>query len=139
MKKTISSFIYISVISSVFYFIIGWLVFSLILGPYTETNTTQISGFKKTTGFNMLFMYLSCLSYAGLIHFLLINSTIQTFGKAILFSSFIGVLIACMTDFYWHASSNFYLNNLVILLDVVGSALTVGLLGGVTYWLMNKK
>jgi hypothetical protein len=50
----------------------------------------------------------------------------------------IGILIAIMTDSYWYASSYFYSNLIVILLDIVGAGISVGILG-LTISLVNKK
>jgi hypothetical protein len=61
-------------------------------------------------------------------------------------SAIIGVLIACMTDFYWYATSNFYHSFWVVLADIGGAAISVGVLGLSTqvarknglFWLSTK-
>ena len=138
MKKSTLAFLISSLLGSFFYMIIGWLVFDRLLGSYTESQTTQILGFKKTTDFSFLFLYLSCLAYSVLINFILSNSKITSLASAFLFSSAIGFLVACMTDFYWYASSNFYTNFSVVCLDILAAAITVGCLGGFNFLLINQ-
>ena len=138
MKKPIQTFLISSVLGSFFYLIIGWLIFDFILGPYTEAHTTQILGFKKSTDFSFLFLYLSCLAYSALINFILINISIDSFGKTIFFSSALGVMVACMTDFFWYASSHYYTDFTIVFLDIAGAAIALGGLGGFTFLLKRK-
>ncbi len=138
MIKLIQAFLISSILGSFFYLIIGWLLFDCILGSYTDAHTTKILGFKKLADFSFLFLYLSCLSYSSLISFILLNATIASFGKAILFTSSIGFLVACMTDFFWYASSHFYTNFTVICLDIASAAIAVGALGGFTFLVVSK-
>lgn len=138
MKKNTASLLIVCLISSVFYLIVGWLVFDILLGNYTESHTTELQGFKKSNDFSVLFLYLSCFSYAILINFFLFKSTIRSYVSAFIYSSVFGILIACMTDFYWYASTNFYDNFTVVILDVVGAAISVGFLGLFSFFLQQK-
>ena len=132
-------FLIVSFLGSFFYLGIGWLVFDVLLGNFSNEHTTQLAGFKKTTDFSLVFLYLSCLAYAVLISYitsLTINS--KTTFQAFLQSALIGLLIACMTDFYWYASSYFYSDLSAVIVDCAGAALTVGLLGLFSHILLKK-
>jgi len=139
LKKSIPNLLLSCLLGSVFYLILGWLIFDVVLGAYTEENTTQLEGFKKTANFSFLFLYLSCLAYSLLINFIFYHTTINSLVKAISFSAIVGVLVACMTDFFWYASSTFYSNFTVVCLDLAGAALSVGALGGLSFLLLRKK
>ncbi len=139
MTSSIPTLLLSCLIGSVFYLILGWIIFDVVLGAYTEENTTQLKGFKKTADFNFLFLYLSCLAYSFLINFILFHTTINSLVKAISFSAIVGVLVACMTDFFWYASSTFYSNFNVVCLDLAGAAVSVGALGGLSFLLLRKK
>ncbi len=119
------------------YFAFGWFVFDFILGPFTEHNTTQIIGFKKSAD-QICYpaLILSCAAYAVLISYILcglmqVNSIIK--GASI--AAIIGVLIAVMTDSYWYSSSHFYNNIYVVLADIIGAGISVGFLGAVVVWI----
>lgn len=132
-------FLIVSFLGSLFYFGIGWLVFDVLLGNFSNEHTTQLKGFKKTTDFSLAFLYISCLAYAVLISYitsLTINS--KTTFQAFLQSALIGLLIACMTDFYWYASSYFYSDLSAVIVDCAGAALTVGLLGLFSHIMLKK-
>lgn len=127
-----------SLLGSIVYWQLGYLIFDVMLGSYTEAHTTHITGFKKTNHFSLAWLYASCLAYSFLLTFFLQRSRPNTSLKAILYSSIVGVLIACMTDFYWLASSNFYSNLTVVFLDIMGAAWSVGLTGWFLYLLLQK-
>lgn len=124
-------------VGTIAYLAFGWFVFDFVLGPFTEHNTTQISGFKKSADqVNILALVISCAAYAVLISYILCsllreNSIIK--GAAI--AAAIGVLVAIMTDSYWYSSSNFYNNLYVVLADIVGAGISVGFLGAVVVWI----
>ena len=136
MKNKTLSFLLSCFAGSVFYLGFGWMVFDLILGDYTESHTVQLIGFKKNIDFT--FLYLSCLSYSVLITFYLLKAKITSPKKAFLSTAVIGFLIACMTDLYWYASSYYYSNLLVVILDVCGAAISVGALGALNYLTLRK-
>jgi hypothetical protein len=64
MNNSILKLTFATLIGSFFYLIVGFLVFDLAFGSYTEAHTTQIIGFKKTEDFSFLFLFLSCLAYS---------------------------------------------------------------------------
>ena len=127
IKKIVIS----TLIGTLVYLIVGWFIFDFILGNYTELNTTQINGFKKLeVEYNWLI--LSCLAYALLLSVFIVHFlNIKELKKGALIGVIIGVLIAIMTDSYWYASSHFYSNLIVIILDIVGAGISVGIIHGI--------
>ena len=140
MGNRIKKIIIISLLGSIIYLIFGWLVFDLLLGEYTNTHTTNIEGFKKSEEeYSMFFLYISCLAYSILISYILVFLTkTQSLLQGFLRASAIGVLVAVMTDTYWFGSSHFYNDILVMMVDILAAAITVGLLGISIVWLNMK-
>lgn len=120
-----------TIVGTIFYFLFGWVVFDFLIGNYTNLHTTQIAGFKKTdVEFSLLLLIVSCAAYAALISFILVyllNS--KSPSKAFFISATIGILVAIMTDSYWYATSHFYSNAMVVLLDILAAGVTVGFMG----------
>lgn len=129
-----------TLVGSTIYFVLGWFVFEFILGNYTNQNTTQLIGFKKTEEQSSLtLLIVSCSAYALLLSFILIYLLdIKKLTKAFLIGSIVGVLVAVMTDTYWLATSNFYSNFMVVFLDIIGAGISVGFMGSVIAF-VNKK
>lgn len=138
MKSKFFNLLLSSLLGSIIYLFIGWVIFDVILGPFTEANTTHLKEFKKTSDFSFLHLYLSCLFYALLINFIFLHSTINRFRNAIAFSAICGILLALMTDLYWYASSNFYTDPMVIVLDAIGAGISVGFLGAFTFYFQKN-
>lgn len=130
MKSKLYRTFSLSLIGTISYFLVGWLVFDLLIGNYTDANTIQVSGFKKSEeDFSMLFLIISCGAYATLMSILFVYwLDIKSLTKSYTFGAIVGILIAIMTDMYWYASSNFYSNGMVVLLDVMAAGFTVGFL-----------
>jgi hypothetical protein len=129
-----------TVIGTIAYYLFGWLVFDFILGNYTNLNTTQLTGFKKTEEqFSMLLLIVSCTAYACLLSFILVYLlNVKQLIKAFMIGSTVGILVAIMTDSYWFATSHFYSNYTVMFLDILAAGISVGVLGLVIA-LTNKK
>jgi hypothetical protein len=129
-----------TVIGTIAYYLFGLLVFDFILGNYTNLNTTQLAGFKKTEEqFSMLLLIVSCTAYACLLSFILVYLlNIKQLIKAFMIGSTVGILVAIMTDSYWFATSHFYSNYTVMFLDILAAGISVGVLGLVIA-LTNKK
>jgi hypothetical protein len=130
----------VTILGWLFYLSFGWLVFDALLGTYTDKNTTQLIGFKKTPEeFSFPLLALSCLAYAALMVFILLYLTRTTsWVKGCTTGAITGLLVAVMANCYWLASSNFYNNVWVAVADAGAAGLTVGALGGVVVWLGNK-
>ena len=127
----VKKIIILILIGTIAYFAFGWFIFDYILGAYTDANTTQIPGFKKTAEqFSMPCLMLSCGAYSALMVFVLVYLTHTTnIIKGTTTGAVIGVLVAVMADSYWLASSNFYNNVYVAAADVAAAAISVGFLG----------
>jgi len=127
MKK----FILLTIIGTVTYFLVGWLIFDLALGAYTDVNTTHLAGFKRSPEeFSWLFLVISCTAYAALMVYILSHLTrITDPVKGMMTGAVVGILVAVMANTYWLASSHFYDNVAVAFVDVAGAAVAVGILG----------
>lgn len=136
----IKKLIVTTLVGTFVYFVFGWFVFEFVLGNYTSLNTTQLEGFKKSPEqSSLLFLIVSCAAYALLMSYILVNHlNIKSLVKAFFIGSTVGVLVAIMADTYWYATTNFYSNFMVVLLDIIGAAVSVGTMSLVIAF-VNKK
>ena len=130
-----------SLLGTVVYFALGWLVFEFLLGNYMENNTTQVPGFKKTSEeFSLFMMILSCASYSVLLSVILgWWGNISKFEHGFVTGSITGILIAIMADSYWYSTSHFFNSIYPLLVDVVAAGVTVGLTGGVIAMILGHR
>ncbi len=127
-------------VGTIAYSALGWFIFDYLIGAYTDMNTTQIPGFKKTADqFNTSYLILSCAAYSALMVFVLVYLTNTTNAiRGTITGAIVGVLVAVMANSYWLASSNFYNNVYVALVDVAAAAISVGFLGFIITVVGNK-
>lgn len=137
---TPKKFLILAAVGTVVYLAFGWVVFDLILGAYTDHNTTHLPGFKKTEQeFSMAYLVLSCAAYSVLLTYVVaVLANARSAMRGLTIGATTGVLIAIMADSYWLASSNFYTTPLVAVADVLGAAVSVGVLGWVIALLHNR-
>lgn len=130
-----------TLVGTVSYFLIGWLVFEGLLGKYMSANTTQIEGFKKSPEeSSMALLVVSCAAYALLLAIIMGRwAQVHSFKEGAILGSIVGILIAVMTDTYWFSTSNFYHGAAPVLADVAAAGLTVGVMGGVIGWVLGYK
>lgn len=118
-------------IGTIVYLLIGWFIFDFVLGEFSEKNTTQLEGFKKSAEeFSFTWLVVSCVAYAALLSLILIYlADIKSVVKGGVIAAIVGGLIAVMTDSYWYGSSNFYTSIYALVADVIGAIISVGLTG----------
>ncbi len=128
-----------TLIGTVGYFLVGWLVFEGLLGRFMTTHTTHLPGFRKEGAeASILPLVLSCMAYALLLALVFGHwARITTFKEGLLLGALIGTLVACMTDLYWYSNSHFFNSLLPVAVDVLAAALTVGLMGGLIGWFLG--
>ncbi len=121
------------------YFIIGWIVFELILGKFMAKNMTTAVGFMKSDEeSSLLWIFVSCLAYSLLITLLLSQWIGQTtLIDGLLIGATIGGLISVMTSTYWWGSSHLFSNFKPIVADVFAAVITVGFMGVVISFTLN--
>lgn len=123
-----------AVVGTVVYFLFGWLVFEVLLGPFMKARTTSIDGFLKSPEeSSMLMLLVSCASYALLLAILMSKDylDIRNFPGGVDIGATVGILVAIMTNSYWFATTHFFNNLAPVLADVAAAGLTVGVMGGV--------
>lgn len=141
----ITKLITATLVGTIIYLIVGWIVFEYLLGSYTNANTTQIVGFKKNEQeSSMLMLILSCTAYALLLSSLMLYWINTSFNlkEGFKLGAVVGILVATMTNTYWYGTSHFYNNVTPMILDIIAASITVGIMGGaialVLSYLKNK-
>ena len=126
---------------SVVQFLLGWLIYGLLLANFMNSNTTHYEGLMKdmNTGSFMILIFLS-----GLVMSFLITYIFQRWAK---FDKFfvglnagflIGFLTALSYDLYFLASMNMFSISATIV-DVIANTVVVGIVGAVIAWVLGFK
>ena len=120
-----------TLITAVVNFLLGWLVFGLLLMDFYTANTTHYDGLMKEMP-NLLFIFLSGLLYAFLLAFIFDRwAGIRNFRKGFTAGLLLGFLIMTGFDLYFLAGMNLF-NARVVIVDIIVNTIFGGILGGVT-------
>ena len=121
------------------YLLVGWVVFEKLLGRYMAATTTDIAGFKKAEAdSSALMLVVSCFAYAVLLTVVFEYwAQVRTTRDGLVLGSFIGLVVAVMTNTYWYSTSHFFKSLAPVFVDVVAAGLTVGVMGGLIGWVLG--
>ncbi len=129
-----------ALITAIVNFLLGWLVFGVILMDFYKSNTVQYDGLMKEMP-NLLFIFLSGLLYAFLFAFIFEKwARIRTFGRGFTAGLLLGFLIMTGFNLYFLAGMNLF-NLKLVITDILVNTIFSGILGGVTGFILgfNKK
>jgi hypothetical protein len=127
-----------SLAGAVFSFLLGWLVYGILLAGFYESQTTHYDGFWSTTP-NMVGIFLS--GWAMSLLFAVVFSkwaNISTFVPGLTAAAIITFLFGVSIDLYFWSTMNLFTPTLLAVDVFVGAAFN-GLVGGVVALVLGLK
>lgn len=126
---------------SVVQFLLGWLIYGLLLANFMNSHTTHYEGLMKdmNTGSFMILIFISGLVMSFLISF--IFQRWAKFGKffmGLTAGMLLGFCLALSYDLYFLASMNIFSAGTMIV-DVIANTVVVGIVGAVIAWVLGFK
>lgn len=127
---------------SVAQFLLGWLIYGLLLMNFMDSQMNHFPGLMKDMN-SASFMILIFIS--GLVMAFLLAYIFQRWGKFDTFLSgltsgmLIGFFLALSYDLYFLASMNMYKSFGVVVVDVIANTVVVGIVGAVIAWVLGFK
>lgn len=112
-------------------FLVGWVVYGMLLMDYMKANTVQYAGLMKEPP-NLVIMFISgffwALTYAYIFHRW---AGIKDFKSGMMAGMVISILYGLAIDLQFLAMMNLYVGYTVILVDVAASTVMGSIMGGV--------
>jgi uncharacterized membrane protein len=126
---------------SVVQFLLGWLIYGLLLANFMNSHTTHYEGLTKdmNTGSFMILIFMS-----GLVMSFLITFIFQRWAKfeklltGLTGGMLLGFFLALSYDLYFLASMNMFSVSAMIV-DVIANTIVVGIVGAVIAWVLGFK
>lgn len=130
--------------AGVFSFLLGWVVWDMmgLMDYYSGNMTAEYNAlFKKPENMNMLGMVISNLAMGLLVAWALWKMGVTTWMGGFMAAAILGGLITLSYDMFFYSMMNAYNNKMIVIIDVVISAVTTGLAGAVAGFVlgMGKK
>ena len=137
----IKKLIYATLVGSVVQFLLGWLIYGLLLAKFMDSQMTHYEGLMKemNTGSFMILVFISGLVLSFLIAFIFQRwGKFETFTKGLTAGMFLGFFMALGYDLFSIASMNLMTISAFIV-DVISNTVVVGILGAIIAWVLGFK
>jgi hypothetical protein len=125
------------IVTGVVVFILGFVIFMLLLGSYYDQNTMHYPGFAKASA-DYLFLAVSCLAYGLLLAYIFALGNITDAKKGFMAALIIGLLVQINFDTYIYAQFNLWGRKLIAI-DVVVNGIVSGIVGAFLGWWNGRK
>ncbi|MBK6542534.1 MAG: hypothetical protein IPG10_14870 [Flavobacteriales bacterium] len=113
-------------------FLLGWVVFGMLLMGYYESNMNPIEGmWREEADMNMVAMLLANLGWGTIVGWSLWRMGVNTAMGGAVPGAILGGLITFSMDMYFLAMSNMYANTTIIVVDVLVNVCMSAVLGAV--------
>ena len=128
--------IYATLAGGVLSFLLGWLVFGLVLMNFYTNNSIHYEGLMKTEP-TLILIFLSCLVMSFFMAFVFNSwAGFKSFGKGLYGGFIIGIFIGLSYDLSFLAMMNLY-SVKVMVVDVLANGVTNAIIGGVIAWILG--
>ena len=137
MKKLVIA----AIAGSVVQFLLGWLVYGLLLANFMDSQTTHYDGLIKDmdTGSFMILVYLAGLAMSFLLAFIFQRwAKFESILKGLTGGMILGFFIALSYDLNSFSMMNLISVNAMIV-DVIAYTVIIGIVGAIIAWILGYK
>lgn len=125
-----------AIAGGVLYFLLGWIVYGILLMDFYAENTIVYAGLMKEMP-NLILMFLSNLFMAFLITWIFQKwANIRTVSHGFSAGFLIGLLYSLSIDLMFYSTMNLY-NETVLIVDIIVNAVLIALVGACIGWILG--
>lgn len=117
-------------VAGVAFFILGWVIYGIVLGSYMQENTNQCAT-KPMEEWAMWALILSNFVWGFMIAMVLNWSNTRGFGQGMQRSFMLALLIMLAFDLGFYAMSTMFNNMKAMFVDVAATTIIVSIVGGI--------
>lgn len=133
MKKIIAG----GLAGGVTFFLLGWLVYGILLMDFMSANSRQSPAFRTQEDMIMWAMILGNLAYGFLLAYVINRGGDGTVMQGATTGAITGALITTGVDLMLHAQLDIW-GKKVIAVDILASIVVTGIVGAVIAWVSSK-
>ena len=136
----IKKLIYATLVGTVVSFLLGWLIYGVVLDSFMKSQTTEYTGLmREMDGTFIILILLSNLMMSFFIAFIFQRwAKFETFFMGLTAGMMIGFFFAVSYDLYMLAAMNLFKAGGAIV-DIIASTILTGIIGGVIAWVLGFK
>lgn len=123
--------------AAILFFLLGWLVYGILLMDFMTANTTQYEGLNKGEDMNLFLLFLANLSMGFILAIIFGTwARITTFSKGFIAGLILFFLLALNMDLSFYAMMNLFTLQWMVV-DIIVFTIMGGLIGGVVGWILG--
>lgn len=127
-----------TVVGAVISFLVGWLVFGVVLMNFIESNMVSYPGLMKMPP-DMIQLFLSNIFWNLTMAFIFVKwAKVYNFKKGMIVSMMVCIPISISIDLQYMAFMNLYKDFTIVIVDALGTAVMAAIVGGCMGWIYGK-
>lgn len=128
-----------AVVGAIAAFLLGWLVWGMLLMDYFTSNTIQYEGLMLPESEMKLWaIFISNLAGSIMTAWVFSKMNLRTFGQGFQAGLIIYGLIAVSFDMMFYSMMNWFANTTVIAVDILVNAVFGGIIGGIIAMMLGR-
>ena len=132
-----SKMIIAALVGAIVTFMLGYVVWGLLLGDYYAANTVQYPGLNIDPP-RLWAMFISNLAGCFLLSWIFTTTGVNNFAAGFQRAAFIFFLLSVLNDMMWYSLMNFFSNYSIIAIDIVVTTLLWAIVGGVISTVLGR-
>lgn len=117
------------------YFLLGWVVYGILMKDYCATNLNQ-TGMRKEEEMILWAIGVSNIAFAMLLALIFSWSNTSSILNATKMAAIIGLLVSISIDLSFYAMTTMYQSRSIIIVDVIVNTTLTAIVGAIVYWSM---
>ena len=117
------------------YFLLGWVVYGILMKDYCATNLNQ-TGMRKEEEMILWAIGVSNIAFAMLLALIFSWSNTSSILNATKMAAIIGLLVSISIDLSFYAMTTLYQSRSIIIVDVIVNTILTAIVGAIVYWTM---
>ena len=128
-----------AVVGAIASFLLGWVVWGMLLMDYFKSNTVQYEGMMLGENEMKLWaIFISNLASSWLFAWLFSRMNIKTLAGGFQTGAIINFIWALSIDMMFYSMMNWYANSTIIVVDVIVNAIFGGIIGAIIALVLGK-
>jgi len=128
-----------AVVGAIASFLLGWVVYGMLLVDYFKSNTVQYEGMMLPDGEMKLWaIFISNLASSWLFAWLFSRMNVRTFAGGFQTGAIINFVWALAIDMMFYSMMNWFANSTIIVVDVIVNAIFGGIIGGIIAMMLGR-
>lgn len=127
-----------TLVGSIIIFLLGYLIFGILLEPYTKVDDVPYPGLRKNPPDFMLLMLKNVVQAFLLVYIFEYLAEIRTFKRGLIVSGIIMFIITVSLNLSLLSIMNLHNSIIPNIFDVIGETVRMAIGGGVIGWILGR-